>query len=474
MVTLIYCLCGIIPLLYELMRRRQLPYDGLLVLNISWIITFSVTPIVLLNVKEAEDFSENLLRYQFGSVWPPVVILMGYTALVAGWVLGDSRWAGAGTPLRVDEKWVVLLCQLGLMVFLLAFGIYVSGYGGLRQALLLGDSIRYGTGELRGTDIAVRFLPAGSLVLYYSFFRAFVRPDARSRVFYLIGLGIALAGMIVLLPIYSGRGYVIALGLTMFLIFASDRRRAHLGLGIVGVGVASVVVLFGKQLFYGLPLLIAGRGREFSDAFGDLNAHRLGDRNPLMALVKEYQHAPVSLELAMEVAGSELPFTWFRDFPLALMSLLPRRLLDLFMEVPDSISHINTRLQQGLEIASLPPGLPGHFFMCAGWLGVIGGMFAYGLVGGAVHKRLLKNCGAAPGTIVFFVLFSLLYGQFISNGDPKVYVHSDLFVIVLALGAIVIASRFQSRRARRIFARSGDPRAGEIGAVVPIGKQSDG
>lgn len=462
------------PLLYEVMRRRQMPYDGLLVLNLSWIITFSVTPIVLLNAKGADDFSANLLRYQFGGVWPPVAIIVGYIALVAGWLIGESRWVGGGTPLRVDEGGVVLLCQLGLMVFLVAFGVYVSGYGGLGQALLLGDSIRYGTGELRGTDIAVRFLPAGSLVLYYSFYRAFVRPDPKSRAFYLTAFGIALAGMLVLLPIYSGRGYVISLGLTMFLIFASDRRKAHLGLGIIGLGIAAAVVLFGKQLFYGLPLLIAGREKEFSDAFGELNAHRLGDRNPLLALVKEYQHAPVTLELAMEIAGSELPFTWFRDFPLALVSLLPRRLLDVFMEVPDSISHINTRLQQGLEVASLPPGLPGHLFMCAGWLGVISGMFAYGLAGGAVHKRLLRNCGAAPGTIVFFVLFSLLYGQFVSNGDPKVYVHSDLFVIVLALGAIGVASRFQLLRVRRILVRSSDPRTGEIGAVVPSGKQSDG
>lgn len=421
-----YLFFGLVILVFEIHRSKAARFDGLTFANAVFILSYIATP-VWLNLVEPP--SAPSLRYPFQVFGLTVA---AYICLAMGWSL--CNWGSANSKLtEISIEEVISLLRKLLAISAFATLIFVIGKGGLIRGLSSGVLGRYGAEEknLSSFDFLENVISICP-VLSFMLFCLLCDPKIPER-----KRDIAKLYFLSLIPLLfytlasASRGVIASVVIYHSLIYWSVTKSFFKNAAIV-LPLLLLLVFFGKQSLYAFAKSL--RGEEFVDSFVEMNAMRgnaTASEVPLNFFFREYIHGVVSLDTAINYSESVPDRTYFRDFPLSLTRVIPQRITSLLFERPDSISLINTRLIQNLDAASTPPGLIGHFYYCGGEFAVIIGMVVYGLVGKIVDNWLRSILPCASVFIVVYFLFCMIFAEFISNGDPNVYVLSTLWPVVI-------------------------------------------
>jgi hypothetical protein len=245
----------------------------------------------------------------------------------------------------------------------------------------------------------------------------------------------------------SSRGLIATIAITQFAVY-SRFRGVRLWFAVALASFGFLLIVFGKQSFYGVASAV--RGDDFHTAFDEMTDMRRSlqaGHAPLYSVFREYEHATLSLECALANAGERVPLTYFRDFGFALTRVLPQTMTASWFARPDTISLINTRLLLGLDVASLPPGLVAHAVYALGLSGIAAGLFSFGVIAGSINAllgRLVTGCSAL---LPIYLQTALIFGGFVSNGDPHVYFY-DLLTPCAALFLIFLVRRLRKPTVR--------------------------
>ena len=427
----IYILVAIGIVIWEVFRPRRRVIDALAFANLLFLLAYCATPAaMLLQWYDAEQL-RLITSGSFGRAMTPWLVGIGFICLQVGWLLGQRYFANRYILSLTSKGLAVRYSLLLLIVFALSLFIFVSRFGGYRGALLMGDNLRYEVLETDWRAAGSRFFPIVTVLLYYwvaTYIICRKMASKRSNValFFIVVCGML---QLVVIPLFSGRGYVVNVIIGVYLITAFLLKRTRWWLILMVAVPIYFTILYGKQLFYAAPALVLGRTTDFTDAFQELSYSRLSESRLFMEpFFKECAHAPISMEMALSMAGKEVPYTNFRDFLFGVTAFVPQRVLSKLIDIPPSVSALNTQLIIDKLIASIPPGFLGHCIYARGVYGLIIGCLCLGALGGGINAVLEESLRRDYRWVVAAVLFGQLYGAFVINGDPKVFIQSDLSV----------------------------------------------
>lgn len=429
----------VVVILYDMFRKKKLPFDALRFFNIFFFVAYGLTPIIL--ISDPKIIKKVIPQIAFVPKWDdtlPWLILISYIIFV--WVYRSRFSHLLGNSINwwlPNDQTLLNVCRIGFGLFCLSAFLYVEDYGGYLAALRLGDAIRYNNVEPGQFAIFKRFIPLGVITLYFTFSKGYLVKGTYRRKFRLLFF-LCLSVFLMISPIYAGRGYVIGLFVILYLMTVIYNRKLYFW-RMIYVGIIVLIIgFFGKQFFYALPKLIEGDYNGFRNLFTTLSTSRLGG-GFVGNIAKEYANAGLTANASISLAGTKLKYLFFQDVPLAIISLVPEKLLGINLNIPNSVSVVNTMVFFNLEVSSFPPGYIGFCIYSWGIPGMFIGMIIYGVVGGVLEASLLKAYSKQREFLLFLTMYTFTYGSFVANGDIKVYLFDTwLPYVVVLIGLKVI------------------------------------
>ncbi len=324
---------------------------------------------------------------------------------------------------------------------------YAHEVGGLGAAVRLAGGLRAGYVERGEWSFLKRFFLLPVIGAQLAFALRLARPPRRR------GLGLLLGILTVLgflgLVLLAGRARIlVALG-GFALLHARIRRRWAWMPWLGGAALLWILLAYGK-LFFNL-MAVQPEAPLAELVRTTLDRSRAGPGRRTETLARETTHFQVSLEYAVAHLDRTDERLWFRDLPLAVVSLAPRRFLDL--DLPDNITYLNTYRVHGVWAAITPPGLVAFAILNAGLWGLVLVPMALGTAGGLL-ERFFRNRPPDPLTDTAYVTLVTLLGYEVFQAHPVDFLGGS-FVRILFLASVMLARRNPSRRrARRLDAES--------------------
>ena len=442
MVIAIYMTLGLLIVGIEGWKFAHRNIDFASIANVFFLLTYVATPCFYIS-QAAELYSASWDTIEMSLF----CIVTGYIAFALGWTACKRTSIAAKQTRILSPRLEKQIVVCGMLVSAIAVVGYLSSYGGMKSALINGAFTRYGYLEVEQTRLAF----TGNLLLitsvttlmafYYVISKQGREIDAR---FWWRAYIISCSILVLQVFVEASRGLVMNIVLLHIYMLLLVRKRLSLG-GITGATIfGSALLMYGKQTFFATASLLSGSS--FRDAFLNLDEERVGRLKMAERFFKEYVHGISSLDAAIHHSGREVGLTYFSDFIWALLRVVPQRIIALLTDTPRTISRVNTELLSGVDIASMPPGIIGHCYYALGPLGVIIGMFCYGAIGRVTQNTLQGLYMRTEVYVVFYVMIAVLFGGFISNGDPNVYIYSLLWPLI----ALFVVYRLSSPIGRAV------------------------
>lgn len=422
MIYFSYLVLALAIVVIELWRKKRFVFDYLTYFNAIFVLAYVVTPVLL------HHYSEHGVYIR----WLDEIFLLtliSYLSALAGWVLGGTS---TRRYIEVDDGKVVKTINRYTTLVVFIAVVYIISKGGVISLLVSGALVRYGYEEATATsfDFLQNVYSAAEIVTYVLFA---MRLSDRYKLYHrLIGWNylLVLSFYVLYMLSTSSRGGI-ANTLIMHFMILIYFRGGFLRSAVPLFFILVVLTLYGKQLFFAIASFI--RGDSFIDAFTTLDEARNAEAyvNPVIEKVlKEFTHSIDSLISA--VSGTDIiEYTYFSDFFLSILRVIPQRIVMQFVELPATISTVNTSVLTGERIASIPPGLVGHFYYSLGLVGIVAGFFAYGLIGRKISDRIANAVRGNDVVYAVYAYTALLFGFFVANGDPNVYFYSVLWPLVV-------------------------------------------
>jgi hypothetical protein len=422
MIYFSYLVLALAIVVIELWRKKRLVFDYLTYFNAIFVLAYVVTPVLL------HHYSENAVYIR----WLDEIFLLtliSYLSALSGWVLGGTS---TRRYIEVDEGKVIKTINRYTILVVLVAVFYITSKGGVISLLVSGALVRYGYEDPTATsfDFLQNVYSAAEIVTYVLFA---MRLSNRYRPYRrLIGWNylLVLSFYVLYMLSTSSRG-AIANALIVHFMILIYFRGGFVRFAVPLLFILVVLTLYGKQLFFAIASFV--RGDSFIEAFTILDEARNAGAyvNPVIEKVlKEFTHSIDSL--IPVVSGTYMiEYTYFSDFFLSLLRVIPQRIVMQFVELPATISTINTSVLTGEKIASIPPGLMGHFYHSLSLVGIVVGFFAYGLIGRKISDRIADAVRGNDVAYAVYVYTALMFGFFVANGDPNVYFYSVLWPLVV-------------------------------------------
>lgn len=428
LIYIYYFLFGAFIIMFEFLRKKEGRYDFLSFANGFYLITYCITPIYFLDI--FDNYShQNEVRIE--SFW---YVVLGYLFLMFGY----SWQKGKRNPktIRSDDQYYISVKLLKyfkhifIVVSILTF-VYLLGSGGIFFALSKGAMMRYGFADSEISRFSVlqniiSMLPLLSVFFFYLFLvKQFNLSQNQIKLYFTVSLFINYINIL----IGSSRGAFVQIFIMYFLVYLYLTKKINVKLLIVLSGFVGLFIIYGKQLFFATATLLSGGS--FIEAFVYLKGVRATDETPqLMLVLSEFRHGIASLERSFSEV-ERVGYNFFSDYLWSLLRIIPQRIVLQLVERPETISTLNTYALTGVSISSTPPGILAFNYYGMGPIGVVIGMFFYGLFGKKADLYYSNKMRFRKVYIIPYVFLAFNYGGFISNGDPNVYIYSIIWPIIL-------------------------------------------
>ncbi len=443
MSVFVYLILILIIFIVELNRKKYFTYDFMISFNFFFLISYALTPLILASAEDPSVYFANDLTkgvYYYGDGKTPFLILFSYLIFLAGYYNSYFRKT---LPVfiikpKFQESSFIKISPFLVAILLFFMVVYVMQFGGVRETIMAAEAYRSDEYEPPKFGFVQRFFPANIVLLYYSFFKAFLdEENEKYKTPYIILFLFSFAYFLFVFVLYNSRGYLITTLGGLYIIMSMVKRRYYFVQVLLLSIIAVAVIEIGDPLFYAIPELIDNGWESFVTAFLDLVKE--GEREGGFALfISNFTHPIISLDLSLKVAGSEeVPFRYFSDFVIAVLSLLPDKLVGF--KDPLSVSNINTILNIGELKGTVLVGILGFFAYSLGVAGIVIGMFFYGVLGGYLSKFFYENYKENKTVIVFAYFFIFYYGYFVFRGDPKITL-GEVFILIFIIGVILLFS----------------------------------
>jgi hypothetical protein len=228
-----------------------------------------------------------------------------------------------------------------------------------------------------------------------------------------------LAASLMVLFHQAGRFPLAAFLLTFPLAQVIRTERIRPGAAVLAVVAVFGLLLFGKQVFES-TLTSTPLARRWELIGDDLSGG-------VRLIVAEFAFPVVTVANATLEVPDVVPFRWFGDFPLAVLYLVPQRLLGIAH--PPTVSIINTELFG--TTGTVPIDVISLGYFSAGVAGVMALMLVFGMLLVLLERMLPAN--SDPVECILRAAWILFISLRVMYGDPQLVWSGGLHLVTAGL-----------------------------------------
>lgn len=414
-------LCGMIVLVEMLRRKQGSGLDFLLPVNVLFLVAFGLVPLFLVfGIPDEKGWTDFVAEHSFES---PIFLLAsltsicGYAALIFGYFFKDvvdkglfiesskrncmTRTKKHGS--KKEEGYLLTAAIVLASIGIASFAVYTYSIGGVSVMIEKAPVFR---GSSTSIITPYAFLKnLAPLVIVSSYFFFALRQMAYKKPVYYLStflFGLTFFISLILLWHQSARLDLIAYLLIFPTVKVIQAGRLSLMYVMGGTFLFIFFILFGKEIFH---------------YFIDPQAYSVSLTNILanpMAgvtdIVLEFSFPYITLANAINVVPGEVMYRWFVDIPIAVVHLLPDRLLSI--TPPQTVNMINVEQLNG----PIPVDLVSFGYYSLGISGVLIVCFSFGLLLRIFDRLLPENSNAI--VVVFRTAWIMFLGFHVMYGNP--------------------------------------------------------
>ncbi len=445
-------LLGLIIFFAELARGRVAGLiDFLRATSVVYFISFVFVP-VYLQLANLDIFRGTFWDWMFKTnfndsafVYASLLSLIGYLCILAGYTVARAFVKNAQKAVLPEllsltgTGYLLTAGTLLLGISLVSLVVYVQSIGGVGNFFALAMVLRLDN-PLFVSKLAflknVIPLALGSSFIFF----ALCSTPASGRVTRRLAAVLFVAAFLTSLATLfhqAGRLNLFTYLLTFPAARMVYRNRINKRYVVLGGLVFVFLVLFGKELFNYLV---------HPEAFFLQLRHVLNDASyTLNSLFVEYIFPTLDVANVIQEVPAHAPFRWFSDLPLALLYLLPQRVIGF--EPPPDVSQINTFLFNPSS-GGIPVDIVSFGYFSAGVVGILLTTFFFGVLL-VLFERLLPMDERFL-IVMFRVAWMLFVSYRVMYAQPNLVVRDGFQLIVSSCLLFVpaVASLLFSRMRR--------------------------
>jgi hypothetical protein len=418
---------GLVIIGCELMRPKQHGFlDFLRGTSVIYFIAFAVLPIYLQvlswrdpSLTQSWIFITEMNDSSF--VYVGLLALIGYGGIFLGYHLRVGPAPLARLPEvkgpQFSDQYLLALGLFFACIGTSAFLIYASELGGLWHMLKYSGAYRSRL-DIKSNYAFLRNIAPLLLIASYLFYGAvrMAKTAGAARVRKILFLYAFLASLLLLYH-QAGRLNLLMYMLIFPLVTIVEQNRIRWKTLALGAVLFLAIILFGKELFHIIldPQAVSRKVDALQQG---------GETKAISYVMFEFAFPALTLANTVGQAVPEVvPYRYFVDFWLALVSLLPNKLLDL--ESKTTVSMLNTRLfgQEG----TIPVDLVSFGYFNLGTIGVLLTTLLFGVLL-RLFERLLPTQGG-PAVSIFRVAWILFLAFRVMYGDPEIALRPGFYLI---------------------------------------------
>lgn len=440
----IYLLLGLIMVWVEIYRKKYFVYDLLSIFHFFFFLVYVFTPVMLIVYSDAlVHHNLRLGAAYLGNPITPYLILLSYLLFLYGYFFRRGREAVSRITINVrfSSEMILLLMPFAYIFLFGLLYVYIMQFGGLREAVLSAEAYRNGDLEPPPFGFVKRAFPINTIMLYYIYYKLFLEKCTQNRKWYMLFFLCSLAFFMLLVVLNNSRGFFILTLAGLYVMTAMYHQRYFVKFLALTMLFGAFMITLGDPLFMAVPDLVNYDYAAFERTF--YTVLEAENSRESASLISNFTHPIVSLETSLATAGFDVEFRYFIDFLIAVISLVPDKLVGF--TPPQNVMEINTLLTYGVEKKMNLPGLLALFSYSLGIIGVLLGMFVYGFLGGLLSEFFKTAYRSYPSAIVYIYFLSLVYGYFVFRGEP-INELSELFIMTVVILTILFASKVYIKR----------------------------
>ena len=408
-------------ILFDIYRKPKICYDFIRLFNIFFIILYPL---------QGAFFAFNHIfwmegkKYKFDYGNEPIMvfgmILLSYIFVISGYFISNKIFKNR-LYLNIKKnnisvfKWSLLF----IFIFVLLVILYTSRYGGLLNSFELAARLRSGYVERDPFSFLKRFFWFSNLAFLVSGSALmFIKCNKKIYILFFLAIICNLVGAV----LTAGRGAAVGPFLLLGIIYCYKVNKLIPFRLLVTIFSLILFVFIGDQLFDYIRKSIQGVNYDFG-----LVSVQEFILNAFCSFLANFQYAYVSLEAhfshySMLRDGVRLGV----DFPLAILSLLPSKVLGI--SIPHTISFHNSFFVRGEYISTTPPGLIAFSLYSFSFPGIFLFPFLYGMIGNII-TILARSAWNTWWVKAGYGIVAFTWSIFHGNADPRVVLNQSLYII---------------------------------------------
>jgi hypothetical protein len=447
----IFVALGVVIAIFEITRKREAQFDLLFFFNASFFVYYVLAPIHLIFGGVDYATLPNIQRDYFSDqgfdsyiLVVAILCALAYFLTLAGYAAAQ-RCRSSGELPRLPDSVVTAVAIAMASVGLAALAAYLLQFDSVLTPIVQAALIRAGEEQDAGSLAFLRNLIPVVGVCASILFALRLRQHAEERAPAVSKFVIVLFALvsIVALTTQGSRRTLMIYAMEFFFLFANVRNRTYMA-PLSAIAIVTLALIFFGDIFslgavFGADYIASELETTVTQNFGAVYASFWRDFTytfqAAVGVVDRYEDLP----------------RLFVDIPLALVDLMPERLLPV--SPPEALSAHSTLLLTEIPvplIAEVPPGYVGYMWYSGYFPGIVIGCFLYGYVGGWAASRLIGPARRDAVWMLIYTYLAFVYGYFIREGIPAMIVterfHWFLAALVLLAGAYLrrISSRLSA------------------------------
>ncbi|MHA5067739.1 O-antigen polymerase (plasmid) [Cetobacterium somerae] len=405
-------------------RKKNSRVDGLTLFNIwySWI--YLLIPGILSYdsfyipeiYKRYQNFRENSLANYIAFL----VIVVFYIIFILAYLTLKKKKISNKISISKKDINIRKICPILLIISVLGFFLFTSGYGGVMNTYKNINTIRSGVYE-RNTFSAIARMFINYSVVSMLFSYVYLKKNRFKLSIFMIFLLSFIFSMIFLL-FSGGRAGLLfpIIQLIILKILLNKEFKVNINLLLICIGVF-IIMIYGKEIMANL-----NKGSDY--IVKSLIVEGWQMKNVFKNFVKNFVHPYYSLIIAINKIGIEENPIYFLN-PLYTVKFF----LKLFgFSYHGTISHLNTELILGIYDSNIPPGIIALSYYNFLYPGVLIGAIFYALILVIIEKYFKRLKNNIYG-LVFYSMTIDIFAQYIWNGDIRVLIMQRIMIIILMI-----------------------------------------
>jgi oligosaccharide repeat unit polymerase len=421
----------------EIFRTKKVLFDFWTFLNLIFCLMYTL-PAFVMSANLGVDGIEHTGGFKFSIYDAQVLfaVFLGYFSTLVGFHSVSAQ----NNANRIIILWRSEKTILRIAIFLLLFScisvqIYASQFGGVMNAISQATLIRSSVAEGGALVFFKHFMFLSFCASYLLAALIFYQKRIKHKLFLYSAFVISAICTVVGVTITGGRAHLIIYFLTFYLVQVIINKKIPWILTICLLLPSILFILYGKAFFFSLSgikngldtvveMFIAGMESqsESSDGFRDL--------------VNNFSYQIYSLKAALSF---DYPQRLFIDWYYGIITFLPERLLNI--EVPETISPLNTAYITGTNEYTIPTGMFAFAIYSFSWPGLIFVSFVYGWIGCFIETICYNHLLKAYWMPFIYVMLAQIWIDFFTSGDPGIFLFADFGFLVAIFILLVIGSK---------------------------------